>query len=416
LGALYHEERRRGIILPGAMAQPARPHLAAAAEIAVALAGAALLLFCWQADLRWFDRHLLQSYFTPRHVYVRMAVVNRWGAGFLGVMLLVFVRPLLGRWVRRQPPRALARALLRAGLLLLCAALLAEGALRLHEVAAPRWRGGHCKLEVRMGRRDPRYGWTFVPSRTAVVPCSGRDIAYAFDALGNRAPAPDRAPDPALPSILFAGESIVVGQGLRYEETFPALLAARTGLQAVNVAVHGYGLDQAYLRLIDALPRYRRPVAVVTLFLPEQLDRPLRDVRPHLVLDRAGGLVLAPADAGPWGLRARLRLAELTRSWVRAYGEGQMAQLLAVAAAIMRDTARRARERGARPLFVIPSFGPPRALDAHPEAWIVRRVFADQGLPHLLIDLDPGWTLPGDGHPDPRAALHIAAAIEAALR
>ena len=74
-----------------------------------------------------------------------------------------------------------------------------------------------------------------------------------------------------------------------------------------------------------------------------------------------------------------------------------------------------ARQRGATPLFLIPSLGPPRPLAAHPEAWIIRNLFEARKLPYLLVDLDPAWTLPGDGHPDPRATRKLATAIARAL-
>ena len=56
----------------------------------------------------------------------------------------------------------------------------------------------------------------------------------------------------------------------------------------MNVAANAYGSDQAYLRLIDAMPRFRRLVAIVTLFVPVQLSRNLHDDRPRLVLAPTG--------------------------------------------------------------------------------------------------------------------------------
>jgi hypothetical protein len=79
-------------------------------------------------------------------------------------------------------------------------------------------------------------------------------------------------------------------------------------------------------------------------------------------------------------------------------------------------TARAARARGARPLFVIVSPGSPRPLDAHPEAAIIRELFVDTGLPYLLVDLDATERFDVDGHPNSTGASRIAAEIEAALR
>ena len=43
-------------------------------------------------------------------------------------------------------------------------------------------------------------------------------------------------------------------------------------VQSANLAVHGYGNDQAYLRLEQELPRFRRPVGVVSLFMTTLLS------------------------------------------------------------------------------------------------------------------------------------------------
>jgi hypothetical protein len=89
---------------------------------------------------------------------------------------------------------------------------------------------------------------------------------------------------------------------------------------------------------------------------------------------------------------------------------------VALARALFVDTARAARARGARPLFVIVSPGPRRALDAPPEAGLVRDLFQKSGLPYLLVDLDATERLDVDGHPNRAGAARLAADIEAALR
>ena len=48
-----------------------------------------------------------------------------------------------------------------------------------------------------------------------------------------------------------------------------------TGIQSANLAVHGFGSDQAYLRLAIELPRFRQPVAVVSLFMTALFGRNL---------------------------------------------------------------------------------------------------------------------------------------------
>jgi hypothetical protein len=66
-------------------------------------------------------------------------------------------------------------------------------------------------------------------------------------------------------------------------------------------------------------------------------------------------------------------------------------------------------------VFVIPSYGPPRTLDEHPEAWIVRSLFVQQGLPFVMVDIPSEFLLNGNPHPGPGGAAKIAAAIERAL-
>ena len=93
-----------------------------------------------------------------------------------------------------------------------------------------------------------------------------------------------------------------------------------------------------------------------------------------------------------------------------------MRDSLAVTAAVLRETARQARARGATPLFLIAVVGPPRAFDQHPEAQILRPLFVEQGLPFVIVDLDERELIPFDGHPNAAASRRIADALEARLR
>ena len=85
-------------------------------------------------------------------------------------------------------------------------------------------------------------------------------------------------------------------------------------------------------------------------------------------------------------------------------------------AAIVRATSAAARSRGAEPLFIVPSFGPPRPLNEHPEAPIVQELFEQQAQPYLLIDIPQSRMMPENWHPDAIAARDIAAAAEHELR
>jgi hypothetical protein len=288
------------------------------------------------------------------------------------------------------------------GLALVLSLAAAEAVLRLAdrpEVDAP-----NPRLEWRLGAADPRTGWAFIPRTTVEVrtPGTGRLVPYHVDAHGNRASSPDFVEDPNAPTLIVAGESIAVGHGLPWNETFGARLGAMLGLQVVNVAEGGYGSDQALLRVREALGRLARPVALVETVLPVQLQRVLQDDRPRLVL-RGGALVLEPASRSPF------RLREIFVNQLPYLSESELERSIETTRAVLGETAREARARAARPLFVVPGFDP-----SHPDAFAVDAMLA--GLPHVRVDLDRARLLPYDGHPDALGAQQIADAAAAALR
>jgi len=236
-------------------------------------------------------------------------------------------------------------------------------------------------------------------------------VRYAVDAWGDRAHSERDAPDPSRPTIVVSGESDAAGHAMEYEQTFPALLERDLGVQVVDVAAGGYGTDQAFLRLDDALGRLRRPIAAVTTFLPVMLHRNLQDYRPLLVL-RGGTLQLVPAADGFF---ARLRLRDLLVNELPWLSESRLRESLQLTSAILRESVRRSRERGATPLFVVPSVGPARPFEEHREAFILRELFVEPRLPFVLVDLPREELVPGDDHPGPLAHRRLADAIEAAL-
>ena len=145
------------------------------------------------------------------------------------------------------------------------------------------------------------------------------------------------------------------GEGLTWEESIPAQVGALTGIQSANLAVHGFGKDQAFLRLQVELPRFERPVAVISLFMPVLFGRNLDRERPYL----SAGLVWQ-SPVHQWRVQSLFRLM----------------------------------------------------VPYHRSATI------DDGLdvPSLLMQVDPAWRLPWDRHPDARAAHAIATAIASRLK
>ena len=93
------------------------------------------------------------------------------------------------------------------------------------------------------------------------------------------------------------------------------------------------------------------------------------------------------------------------------HGDAEIDRGIQATRAVLLATADLARAHHAVPLVVVPQFGPEGPV----ERMIRRRVLDDAGLAYVQIPLDPNWRLPGDSHPDARAAHAIAVAIAARL-
>lgn len=365
--------------------------------------GAGFLVAARALDGSWFERHVLFPWYYPWAP--SWASSMRIAAAACGLLLIGLAWPL-----GRRAARSSVAGWLRISLAVLLALATSEVVLRLHEHGTSYWRSR--KLEFRFGREDPRLGWVLLPSRTTVLGPPQRRTSYAVDAWGDRAASDAGAPDPKLPSLVVSGESIAVGHGVAYEQTFAAQMGRDLGLQVVNVACGGYGSDQAYLRLEHALAGLKRPAAVVTTFVPVMLSRNVQDYRPRLAL-RDGVLDLIPPTRG---FLAGFRLRDLWVNELPYMSEADLRDSMRLTAAIVRETARTTRAHGAEPLFAVFSIGPERALDDHPEAFIVRELFVEQRTPFVLVDIHPAEVIAGDGHPGPEAHRRIAHVLEAALR
>jgi hypothetical protein len=362
-------------------------------EITVASIGGALVVLALAANQSWLDRHFLPSFFLPRRWYVIVEAVVRVMLAIIGVWLAVVLRPRIGRLVTGTRIRAVPIAI---------AALLAIGAGEL-VLRTTRMRpvGWLVPEEEPRRRLDPRLGWTLVPNRTARSRIGGRVVEYAIDPAGYRVRRVDEPVDPERPTILFTGESVMFGEGLTWDESISGRVAALTGIQSANLAVHGFGNDQAYLRLAMELPRFRQPVAVVSLFMTALFGRNLDRERPHL----GPGLTWLPAEP-------RSRLASLAILLVPYRSDDTVDRGIAMTREVLGATIDVARARGAMPLIVVPQFGPDDEL----ERSLRRRVLDEAHLPYLLVETDATWRVPGDLHPNALAARVIAEAIAARLR
>jgi hypothetical protein len=361
--------------------------------VAVAVCGIACIAVALGANQRWLDRHFLPSFLWPRYWYTLIETFVRIGVAALGAWIVTGARTRAGRFAQRTPSVALHSAL--AFVLALGAA---EAALKYVKVQPAEWLFPD---EEPKRQSDPKLGWAFVPSRSGHKVIGGRDITYTFDSHGYRVRNLDASVDLDRPTILFTGESVMVGEGLNWEETIPARVGSALGIQTANLAVHGYSTDQAYMRLQTELPRFRQPVAVVTLFMTGLFGRNLDRDRPYL--DR--GLLWQPA-------RPRSRLTSLMQVFVPYRSEGAIENGLRTTRDVLRATAVLAAMYGASSLILVPQFG----HDDPRESALRHAILDGTGLSYAFVDVDPTWRIPWDRHPDARAASTIAEAVDARLQ
>ena len=359
-------------------------------EILVAIIGAALVLVVIGANQSWLDHHFLPSFFVPRRWYVLIESVVRITIAVAGASL-VRGRARLARLLTHDPMMSLSVVVAAS-----CAVGSGELALRWIHLPPTEWL---VREEEPRRQDDPRLGWILTPSRTGRAIVSGRTLEYATDGSGYRVRRVGEPVDVERPTLIFAGESVMFGEGLAWDETIPAQVGAMLGLQSANVAVHGYSTDQIYMRLANELPRFRYPVAVISIFMTELFGRNLDSDRPHL----GPGLVWQPAER-------KSRLMALASLLVPYRRESTVERGVRVTHDAFLAMTELARRRGALGLVVVPQFGDE---DASQRAFRERILTAE--IPVALVHLNPDWRLTWDRHPNADAALAVATAIASRL-
>jgi hypothetical protein len=359
-------------------------------QIVLAAVGAAIVAGAVAASQTWLDRHFLPSFFIPRDWYVRIETSVRALLAVFGVSL-VLGRARVARPITTAP--AVALGVIGAAILAVAAAAVALQSIQLRPTE---WL---IAAEEPQRQVDPLLGWVLAPSHAGRSRVGGREVEYATDAAGYRVRRVDERVDPLQPSVVFGGESVMFGEGLTWDESIPAQVAVMLNVQTANLAVHGYSTDQIYLRLKQELPRFRRPTAVVTVFLTELFGRNLDRDRPHLT----PGLVWQPAEHPP-------RLMALAGLLVPYRRDTTVERGVRLTHDVLRAIVQLASARGATPLIVVPQFGAEDSL----QSGLRQRILTDD-IPHLLVSLDPNWRLAWDRHPNARAAHDLATAIAGRL-
>lgn len=362
-------------------------------ETAVASVGIASLACALIANQRFLDRHFVPSFFLPRDWYVVLQTSGRLAMAILGTWLAFVGRRRAGRFAARTP-----EGVLRSVMAVVVALGASELMLNRVHLRPAEWLSADDEPRRQL---DPRLGWTWVPERTGHKSIGGRIIDYSIDPAGYRVSHIDEPVDPERATILFTGESVMFGEGLTYEESIPAQVGAKMGVQTANLAVHGYGNDQAYLRLETELPHFRRPVAVVSLFMTALFGRNLDQDRPHL----GPGLVWLPAEQ-------RSRLSSLAKLLVPYRADATVERGVTVTREVLRATSELARAHGATPLLIVLQFG----HEAQAEQMLRRGILDNASIPYVLVEIDSSWRLPWDRHPNARSARAIATAIEGELQ
>lgn len=124
--------------------------------------------------------------------------------------------------------------------------------------------------ECRSGRFDPELGWSYKNNNTSNV----ENAVYIINEEGYRVGNIQDKTDFSKKIVLIVGNSVIFGHGINYIETFGYKLSQRLGdgYQVINMAVQGYGLDQAYIRLKQVMEIYN-PSHVIVDFIDDYDSR-----------------------------------------------------------------------------------------------------------------------------------------------
>lgn len=279
--------------------------------------------------------------------------------------------------------------------------------------------------ENAVARYDADLGWVYRATFTATQAFGAppRDIPLAFETHGFRAAHEDADAKVGAPSILLVGGSFMMGHGVTWRESFAGQLEAKPEVpqQIVNLAVQGYGTDQALLRLRRHVSEFDVKAVVYGFICSHVRRNANRDRR-----------VLFPG-ARFLGTKPRFELAgdtlrlvdhptryeDLSYSRVGAYLEVAWthygpAPSLDLTRALVRALDEEARAAGAKLVVINWQMGAtaPEACGPRPlEGLDVEVVRPAESPPNGWST----WRIPGDYHPTAQAHAHVADLVTARL-
>ena len=147
---------------------------------------------------------------------------------------------------------------------------------------------------------DPVTGWRARPNHEFAWTIEGREVVYRSDSRGRRI-GEETAAEPS-GTLLAAGDSFSFGIGVTHEESFAARIADQLGgWKLENIAMPGYGLDQVWLSIREALEEETPDLVLVGLY-PKDFDRSLTAFRELERLNKplyrlAGGELIRQGEA-----------------------------------------------------------------------------------------------------------------------
>jgi hypothetical protein len=394
----------------------ARTRDASAVGTALATVLAALLLLL---------SFLVWPPFLERHVSLDWRLGNMRPAAYLlqatlagGAILAVVCRRSLGARfvVRFHSPRTFVFALLTVTSAVIVTLVALEITCRLLDLPE-RFR---VPLAANVAATfDPELGWAYQPNHSVVSTFASdeRKITSHFDELGARVRAPGTTHDPAVPTVLFVGDSFTMGHGVTFEESFVGRLEGMPGLpyQVVDLGVQGFGTDQALLMLERNFKRFNTKVVVYT-FIEDHVVRnsnyDRRVLQPNANTPGTKPLFGLRPDGTLYLRKTPYRLADhppAPRLWEYlqiAWNRVGPRPSVPLTVALVDEMRRFTEANGAA--FILVYW---RGQEAHPTP----RMTSFDALAIDMVDTGvpapagwESWTLPGDPHPDARAHAYVA--------